>query len=276
MWSIVNVETLNICNLRCRHCPYTSMTRKKEVMSLEVFRKVIDDSKDIGIRIANLNIYGEPLLDKLLFDRIDYCRGKGMEVQFTSNGTLLDWDMARKVAEHKVDRIYFSFDSPNKEIYEQIRVGAHFLDVHYNIMGLRILDSRPKIIIVAVMQDLNLGEENRIKRMWRPIADQIQTWPVDNRRDIGKGVQRSHWPCHRVFKEVNILSNGLVALCCLDYDGQEIIGDSKKETLKEIWNRTSNIRKLHLQGKRSLIKLCRGCELPQREKLSLVRELCHI
>jgi len=276
MWSIVNIETLNICNLRCRHCPYTSMTRKKEFMSMEVFRKVIDDSKDIGIKVANLNIYGEPLLDLLLFDKIDYCRSQGMEVQFTSNGTLLDWDKARKVAEHKVDRIYFSFDSPNKEIYEQIRIGAHFEEVKYNIMRLRLLDSRPEIIIVAVMQDLNLGEESRIKRMWRDIADKVQTWPVDNRRTIEEGIPRGHWPCHRVFKEVNVLSSGLVALCCLDYEGKEIIGDSRKETLEEIWNKTSYIRKLHLQGKRSSIKLCKGCELPQREKLSLVRELCHI
>ena len=278
MWSVVSIETLNICNLRCRHCPYTSMTRQKEIMPIDLFRKVINDSKEIGIKVANLNLYGEPLLDTLLFDRISYCKDKGMEVQFTSNGTLLDGNMAKRVVEHKVDRIYFSFDGSNKDSYENIRIGANFQEVRYNIMRLSILDKRPQIIIVTVLQDLNLKERKKIRKMWEGIADKVQCWPMDNRRNLWEGPLGGSWPCHRVFKEVNILSNGSVALCCLDYEGKVILGDSKKTTLREIWNQKDflSIRKFHLQGRRRRISLCRGCTLPQREKLSLVRELCHI
>ena len=279
MWNIVNIETLNICNLRCKHCPYPLMTRKKEIMSLDLFKKVINDSRDIKIKVANLNIYGEPLLDNLLFERIDYCKSKGMEVQFTSNGTLLDSGMAKKIISHKVDKIYFSFDSANKETYEKIRIGASYQEVKYNIMRLGILDNRPKIIIVAVLQDLNQEEKLKIKTMWKGIADAVHCWPMDNRGLLGgKEPASGSWPCYRIFKEVNILSNGLVSLCCLDYDGKEIIGDSKTSSLREIWNQRGfvSLRRLHLRGRRSLIELCKGCELPQREKLSLMREICHI
>lgn len=279
MWKTINIETLNICNLSCNHCPYSSMTRKKEIMDMALFRKVVDEAYQLGIRLFNLNIYGEPLLDPMLFERIVYIKDKGLEVQFTSNGTLLDEGKRRGLVNSGIDRIYFSFDGGHKLTYEAIREGADFKTVLANITNLSRMEGRPEIITVTVLQVSNLNERPRIKALWKGIADGSQFWPIDNRRHLGVlSATGLSWPCHRALKDANVLSNGLVSLCCLDYNGQEILGDAKVESLRGIWRsrRFSYIRRANLMGRRNLVKLCRGCELPGREKLSLMRYLCHI
>lgn len=255
------------------------MTRKKEIMDMVLFRRIVDDASSIGIRLVNLNIYGEPLLDSMLFERVVYCKDKGMEVQFTSNGTLLDEEKIRKLVDSRIDRVYFSFDGGSKDTYEDIRKGANFGEVWTNITKLSKMGGRPEIITVTVLQTRNLDEESRIRAMWAGIADKSQFWPVDNRRILGKlKAEGLSWPCHRIFKDANVLSSGLMALCCLDYEGQEILGDTKVETLKKIWNsdKFSSIRSLHSKGRSNLVRLCKGCELPKKEKLSLMRYICHI
>ena len=65
------------------------MTRKKDTMSMELYKKIVDDAAQIGIKELGLSNYGEPLLDKFLFERIEYAKSKGMQVGLTDNGTLL-------------------------------------------------------------------------------------------------------------------------------------------------------------------------------------------
>ena len=59
-----------------------------------------------------------------------------------------------------------------------------------------------------------------------------------------------------------ILRDGKVALCWLDLEGEEILGDANTESLVDIWNsdRAIEIRELHKQGKRDQIAICNRCD----------------
>ncbi|MCD5397809.1 SPASM domain-containing protein, partial [candidate division NPL-UPA2 bacterium] len=54
---------------------------------------------------------------------------------------------------------------------------------------------------------------------------------------------------------------GEVSLCCLDYDGKEILGNLKNQTIKEIWQGPSlrKIRQKHLTGEFQKLGICREC-----------------
>ena len=70
------IETCNYCNLRCVMCPYKAMTRAKTTMGMLLYRKIIDDAVSLGITEVTISGYLEPLLDKFLFERIQYAKSK--------------------------------------------------------------------------------------------------------------------------------------------------------------------------------------------------------
>jgi hypothetical protein len=51
MWRYIGIELWNVCNLRCKMCPYPQMTRKKERMPMELYRRIIDDAAESGVTI---------------------------------------------------------------------------------------------------------------------------------------------------------------------------------------------------------------------------------
>jgi len=61
---IVQIESTNICNAKCVFCPRDDMHRKQGVMSLELFKKIVDECATLGITHVRVHNYGEPFLDR--------------------------------------------------------------------------------------------------------------------------------------------------------------------------------------------------------------------
>jgi len=69
-------------------------------------------------------------------------------------------------------------------------------------------------------------------------------------------------PCSRLWLTFTILASGDVALCCLDYDGQSLLGRVDGHTsIRDVWNDAAykRLRLQHKQARQSDISLCRGC-----------------
>ena len=69
----VYLDTTGACTNRCYMCPARIAVTKRNYMSDEVFEKVIDELVKNNYS-GGLHFYGqdEPLLDKNLFERIDF------------------------------------------------------------------------------------------------------------------------------------------------------------------------------------------------------------
>ena len=69
-------------------------------------------------------------------------------------------------------------------------------------------------------------------------------------------------PCHRLWRTFTILAGGEVALCCLDYDGQHVLGRlDPGTTIREIFDGQPyrEVRRQHRQARQSEIDLCATC-----------------
>lgn len=272
----ITIETYNICNLKCIMCPYPKMTRPKTKMPMNLFQKIVDDASENGFTVLNLSMYGEPLLDDLLFQRIAYAKAKRLKVGFSSNGTLLTSDKISKILENGLDWIAFSVDSNTKEYYEHIRVGANFEDTCANIRELIRLrqernTSKPLIMIYSTV----LTKDNlHASKLLEPIlvgADFFSMGLADTRREenfcftrksFSKIRKARLYPCPVVWGAPSIMSNGKMVLCCKDYDGSIELGDLNNQTIMEIWNsdKLRKIKELHLRGEGDKIELCKNCE----------------
>lgn len=280
----ITIETYDICNLSCIMCPYPKMTRPKMKMPMSLFQKIVDDAFESGFNEVNLTMYGEPLLDDLLFQRIAYVKKKMMKVGFTSNGVLLTPDKIQGILESGLDWIVFSIDSGTKSLYEHIRIGANFEDTCANIREL--IRSRrekninkPLIVIHSTVLTKDNLHASKLLASILPGVDHFTKTLVDSRRDKNflfarrsflKVRKARPYPCPALWGAPAVMSSGKVALCCKDYNCSIELGDLNKQTIREILNfgELEKIRELHLRGEGDKIETCRSCDTLYRANLS--------
>mgnify|MGYP001558965945 CR=1 FL=1 len=264
----VTIEPNNICNLRCIMCPYKRMKRKRETMSMELFKKIVDQAKEVGCKDIHLTQYNEPFTDKLLFERLAYIRSKGMRSSFYSNGTILDKKIIDKILETPADLIRFSVDGVSKKTFESIRIGANYDKVVSSIQELyKEREKRklklPVIEVFFTILDKNKKECKQFLKYWYGKVDSASLYPADSRESkdfVGINYKKfKPYPCFNP-KRVIVLSNGKVVLCCMDIDGEVVLGNLKKQTLKEIFEskKFKEIYQSQLE-RRCKIPMCVNC-----------------
>src|SRR5215207_11639142 len=169
---IVQSESTNICNAKCVFCPRDDMHRRQGVMSLELFKKVVDECAELGITHVRVHNYGEPFLDRHLTAKVRYAKEKGIkEVGMISNGSLINEDVARGMIDAGLDAINISVDASGKEVFESTRLGLKYDKVIANIERIVRLRTesgkrRPKLILSFVRQN-NSQDEQAFIEHWR-------------------------------------------------------------------------------------------------------------
>src|SRR3954470_9048975 len=122
---VIRMDTINLCNLRCKMCYYSSdYLRKKDEMDLDFFRKIAGQVFP-KTRFLYLSCATEPLMNKR-FAEIVRATGE-YKVPFTSfctNGLLLTPEVVQACIDSKISEIIFSIDGATKETYEEIRRGG--------------------------------------------------------------------------------------------------------------------------------------------------------
>jgi len=73
-------------------------------------------------------------------------------------------------------------------------------------------------------------------------------------------------PCFLLWRQMPILSDATVGMCCDDWDGTSGLGNVAQGGIKAIWTSPAHerFRRLHLEGRAAELDLCRGCQSPRR------------
>ena len=109
----------NQCNLRCSHCGNENRDRKENELTKEEWFRIIDECAKIGVFIFNAS-GGEPFIRKDWYEILSYARSKNIEVGITSNSTLINEDIVKKLKELKIFNIHLSLDGVGK-IHDHFR-----------------------------------------------------------------------------------------------------------------------------------------------------------
>lgn len=133
------------CNLRCTMCAinydqrYKNSAGRPPYLTPDLFARL----RPIFPSLLRAYLFGlgEPLLNPHLIDYATELAGHGVEVAFTTNGTLVDEETADRIARAGVSRVNVSIDGARPETYEAIRVGAKFDRV---VRGIRALGDAAK------------------------------------------------------------------------------------------------------------------------------------
>jgi MoaA/NifB/PqqE/SkfB family radical SAM enzyme len=270
MPEIVQIESTNICNAKCVFCPRDDMHRRQGIMSVDLFRKIVDECVELGITHVRMHNYGEAFIDKKLVEKVRYAKQQGIkEVGMISNGSLITDQIARGMIDAGLDAINISVDASGKEVFESTRIGLKYDKVIGNIERLVRLRAesgrrRPKLILSFVRQN-NSADEQAFIEHWRAIADKIHVTDLHNWAGTLNKESDVNYPCYRPWLTFTVLWDGRVSLCCADFDGKIILGDLNTHSIAEIWNAEAyrDVRRQHLESGGP--DICRACDLPRKD-----------
>jgi MoaA/NifB/PqqE/SkfB family radical SAM enzyme len=265
------IEPTNACNLACVMCPHDQMQRGLGVMSMDLFRSIIDQAADLHIRNVKLAGMGEPLLDRRLAEKIAYAKKKDICVKMFTNGMLLDRQRSEQLIEAGVDEIFVSIDGATPSMQETIRKGSSFTKLQTNLRQFNELRRElktsgkkvPAVNINVTYQQANKQERKQIRKNWGGLVDKIRLFPLHN-WEVEAGVPtRASQPCHLLFYQMAICWDGRVALCCIDYECRHQLGDLAREPISAIWQGPAAVefRKHHLECNPEAVPLCRSCSM---------------
>jgi len=276
----IDIETTTVCNLLCPMCPRTIQIENGTfpdigTMSMEMYKRIIDEGSKNGLCSVKLMSLGEPLLDEYIVERIKYAKEHGMlEIMFNTNATTLTEEMSHQILEAGLDSVFFSVDGL-KEQYDKIRIGAHYETTIKNITNFMKIKNEGdyKHVQTRVGMVVLPGTEKIIDeytKFWLPKVGIVgfSEW-VEYAR--GKDVKDDYDPnfaCPQPFQRMFVLQDGICVPCCNDQEREYIIGDFNKNSIKEIWNgkRASALRQSMIDGNWYNFKICKQCHFPRAKK----------
>lgn len=237
----IYIEITNVCNLKCNFCPETK--RKPEFMTEAAFEQILDQISPFTDYVY-LHVKGEPFLHPKLGRFLDISYDKGLTVNLTTNGTLID-EVAEVLLEKPALRqINFSLHSfeenpgeGDKDKYiDSILAFISRAILESNILiSLRLWNLDEALItgdqrkknsdsICKIEQHFklpykiqsNLSEAKSLKMANRVYLNQDYEfkWP-----DLKEAADTNTGSCYGLRNQAAILVDGTVVPCCLDGEG---------------------------------------------------------
>jgi radical SAM protein with 4Fe4S-binding SPASM domain len=283
-WSIY-IDITNLCNFKCIYCPtgnpemIQAVNRRQSNMSMRLYKKLIDDMGHFKQKIRIVNLYkdGDPLVNKNFCEMVQILRDADVtdKIYSKTNGELIprhpdlaacDMNMLGVSVPHVRDNMiaevvgkpvnYQKYKDGIKRLYE---------------------DSRRKFTIATKIARYKMTDED-IDKFYKDFESISDTVAVEGlhgwgAKDIKDMFLEDHGPhdgvpinyklvCPLPFYLMSVNSDGTTAVCCAEWGHFHDLGDTNKNTLKEIWEgkKTYDFQMLHLEGRRFENAACKDCQ----------------
>jgi radical SAM protein with 4Fe4S-binding SPASM domain len=273
--------------LNCSFCPETK--RKQEYITVEAFEEILKKIKGHG-RYVYLHIKGEPLLHPQFEKILDLCFKYELKVNLTTNGTLLKKHKDLLLSSKALRQISISLQSYEKpedykafEIYLNnvmniVNEGRENTNIIFELRlwnyedeeGVRNNSSKNEQALEIIKQFLGISDDfyeelpkgkgiKLLPQVYLSKSYEFQ-WP-----DMSRQVITTKGSCYGLRQQVGILVNGDVVPCCLDSEGDIILGNVFKSDFEEIVNSSRAVAMVEGFERKVLVEgLCMRCGYRER------------
>jgi MoaA/NifB/PqqE/SkfB family radical SAM enzyme len=220
-------------------CPLPVLRRPYEDMAWPLVERAEREIHGLGLRLKWLHEMGEPLLYSRIADAIRLFP----EASVSTNGLVLTEDVGAKLLASPLKRLRICVDSVNREVYPQLRTGGDFdrlVELTRNFLEqakgqplrIEIQKMRSRLTVDETVEDFRKLFDLRKYRNTRVVEKTCEPLDVNEETDLhGKFygcIQRSF------FSWVIVFADGRVTHCCYDAHGDQVLGDLKTQSLREI------------------------------------------
>ena len=282
--SQVIIDTTELCNLACIHCPHPQFKQSVHYsgasLTPELNAKAIDEVRVHGQGLTQYVRYtgeGETLIHKQFFDMLDYAtlHAGCVPVTVTTNGVLLNDARIERLLRSAPYLVDISIDAFTAETYARIRVNGNLAITRANVMKLlsrnREHDGKTKIVVSYIEQPQNRGETADFEKFWK---DQGADYVVIRRLHSAAGAVANvaetmrkanaalpRRPCVYPWERVTLNPSGHLAFCPVDWVHGSTVIDYRNSTIKETWQSDfySKLRQAHLSNDFTHHSFCGQC-----------------
>ncbi len=244
----VSLETCTSCNHRCPFCPVSVAPRDKEVMSQELFERIVDEIAEFGDEkvVVSLSNYNEPTFDPLFEERIRYLFAKRIPVSILTNASGFTPERAELF--EKLGRFrYIGVNLPTlrPDRYEKLHGTRDLPRVLANMDALhaRSLSDETTIVVLGEEDAEHLRDVAELKAHFEPKGWAVKQFKIRSRPDSGtyvieppplKKLKGCELVGSRPFEHLHVTGTGTAVLCCQDYYEKLTVGDLKTHSVAEI------------------------------------------
>jgi radical SAM protein with 4Fe4S-binding SPASM domain len=253
IFGLIEFNLWGACNRRCSFCPISDssiFTNRKEGFSLENYRKILLDLKQINYRGVILwSMFSEPTLHKEHLDFASLTKNILPKacLQLTSNGDTLKDRPERLSSLFKagVDRLNLSlYDGPDQFLeFTNLRKSAGLSTEQVKLRRRYLAEGNYGITISnrTGLIDANSYRDETEKP--------ILSLPLDQ-------------PCYYPFYQIAVDYNGDVLLCPHDWGKKYVTGNAFDNSIFDIWRGAAfqHARKVLRQHSRNIAS-CRKCDV---------------
>lgn len=261
---LLQIESINRCNGNCVFCAVSYQKKRRSDMSMDLFKKIIDDAVDLEPREIMPFLNGEPFVDKTLIEKIQYIN-KTLpltNVSLYTNGNLLNEEIQKELEKVNIRYINFSINVMSNKDRQKV-MGLQLGDCLNNIIRFKKNNSKTNISASIIMNTSYIS--TTMIGHFRDFCKRNEIVPLFFLESNWAGKTRKAYTigetCHRLKDHVSILADGKVNLCCQDIDGQVNFGNIENYSLKEIWlsKEREHYYQMNEQGRRNELFLCNQC-----------------
>ncbi|MEO9224741.1 MAG: mycofactocin radical SAM maturase [Acidimicrobiales bacterium] len=179
-------ELTYACNLACVHCLSSSGRRDPRELTTAEAKGVIDELRRLQVFYVNIG-GGEPTIRTDFFELVDYAIANDVGVKFSTNGSRITPDVARRLAGTDYLDVQISVDGATADVNDAVRGAGSFATARTAMENLAAADFGPfKISIVVTRHNVDqlqafeamaasYGAQLRVTRL-RPSGRGADTW----------------------------------------------------------------------------------------------------
>lgn len=284
----INLEMAGGCNLKCPMCPQ-SFGREKDFLkrlSLEEFRKIIDQAIPVGLKFVNLSGSGEPLLHTGLEEAIAYLTERNLVSMIYTNGVRLTPERFESLCKAGLSICKVSCQGWDRESYTKWMSVDAFEQVRANLkICVQILKDNPHYKtclqtnhLVHDYDQLEYQKQQYVTNWAEYLGVEAEIWLEHNWSGQYKDAvpreqlfQRTRRSCGRPMGSVvEIRAGGLgnkygaVVPCpfVLGQDSKAVMGHTSDTPLMDIVNGEpmKALRAAHLRDDFDSVDYCKNCD----------------
>ena len=204
-------ELTYACNLACTHCLSSSGRRDPRELTTTEAKGLIDEIAAMQIFYVNIG-GGEPMIRRDFFELIEHAVDQRVGVKFSTNGTRIDQEAARRLAAIDYLDIQISIDGVDAETSDRIRGQGsydrarramdHLRDADFGQFKISVVMTKDSVEQLDDFEALakSYGAELRLTRL-RPSGRGIAVW-----NELHPTLEQNRWLYQWLLDRPNVLT----------------------------------------------------------------------
>ncbi|MEE1362428.1 MAG: radical SAM protein [Selenomonadaceae bacterium] len=200
---LATIDTTNKCNLQCSTCEKITKFETNDIMSFELFCKILDKLQIIGINAIELYSYTEPFMNPNLYEFAKEVKRRGLILGISTNLSIPKIKKLKECVDLLDEKDWFvvTISGVEQKIYEVNHINGRIENVINNIESISNSSKRHLVRLRLLKFDYNRNQVHAAKALAKKYGLSFEWFHETSGNPFKENVRRTG--------ELNLIENGI-------------------------------------------------------------------